>query len=89
MDGKIDFPIEQCLFDLLCEKPFTPLLRQRAILDRVARGANNDKLDCIVSDPRCRGQSCTHGPRLHESERTAARADAQRAGGLRHISSQC
>jgi hypothetical protein len=89
MHGKIDASVQQGFFDLLGEEAFATLLRQWPILDYVAGGPDNDKLNGLFIRPDRSRQPRTHRARLHQSERTAARTDAPGGCGLRHITSRC
>ena len=90
MHRQIDTAIEQGFLDFLGEKPLAAFLGQRPVLDGIAGGAYDGELDRLLVDPQRRGQPRAHGPRLHQSQRAAARANAQAFwGGLRHITSRC
>ena len=90
MHGEIDAAVEQRLLDLLGEQALAADLGQRAVLDRVAGGADDDELDRVLAHIQGGRQPGAHRARLHQRQRAAAGADTQdRRGGLRHIASRC
>jgi hypothetical protein len=89
MHRQIDAAVQQCFLDLFGEQALAAHFRQRPVLDRVAGSADDDELDCLLIHPERYGQPRAHGARLYQRQRAAARADAQRGGGLRHITSRC
>jgi hypothetical protein len=76
MHRQVDAAVQQGLLDLLGEQAFAADLRQRTVLDGVAGGADDGKADFVLGHAERHGQPRAHGPRLHQSERAAARADA-------------
>ena len=90
MHREIDRIVEKRLFDLFGEQALAAHLRERAILDDVARGANHLDRDGLGLRPIGSRQMCAHLPRLPQRQRAATRADAQkRCRGLRHGTPQC
>ena len=92
MHREIDRTVDERLFDLLGEQSLAAGIRQRAVLDGVARGADHAKGD-RAGGPAMRGsEAVAHLPGLRQRQRAAARADAQEgrnARGLHPSTSQC
>ena len=89
MHREIDRAGRQRLLDLLGEQALAAGLRQRPVLDAVAGGADHLELDPLRVEPVRRGERLAHHARLRQRQRAAARAEPQdRAGGLRHVTSQ-
>ena len=94
MHGEVDAAGEQRVLDLLGEQALAADLRQRAVADHVAAGADDLDADALGREPMRRGQARAHLPGLDQRERAAARADAQhgvggRRRGLHPMTSQC
>ena len=76
MHGEINASIQQSFLNLLGEQPLAAFVCQWSILDGIATRANDDELDPLLADTRRRRQPRTHHARLHQCQRTAARANA-------------
>ena len=87
MHREIDRAREQRLLDLLGEQPLAAGLRQRPVLDAVARGADRDDLDRVRATPCAAASAVAHHARLRQRQR-ASRACRCEDGGLRHGTSQ-
>ena len=74
MDGEIDRAVDQRGVELLGEQALAAGLPQSPVLDRIARGANDDDRRRGTAG-RMGGEQTGDGLRLRQRERAAARAD--------------
>ncbi len=81
MHREVDGAAEQGLLDLLGKETLAARLRQGAVLDHVAGGADDRERNARLLDPLGGGEARPHHVGLRQRERAAARADPQQAGG--------
>jgi hypothetical protein len=94
MHGQIDAAIQQSVLDLLGEQPLAAHLAQRAILDAVTAGLDDDRFEKALGQAMDRDQPPAHLVGLGQRQRAAARTDADGSirdrlvGGLHGVGSQ-
>ena len=81
MHREVDGPSDQCRVQLFGEQPLAAGLRQSAILNRIARGADDFNCEMILRDSVGFSEQRACLVCLRQRQRAAARADAKGRGG--------
>ncbi len=84
MHGKVDAPFQQGLLDLLGEQPLAAGLREGAVLDAVAGGADHLQRDALRRAAKGGGERIAHRMGLPEGEGGAACADGKAGRSVCH-----
>ena len=68
MDGDVDLAIQHRRVDFFCEQPFAASLGERAILNHVSAGADDDNLEASLVPTGGLGQQASRLMGLRERE---------------------